>query len=472
MVFSLTTERIDRDLLISQLRNEQAGALVTFEGWVRNHNGGKSVSSLEYQVYSALALKEGQRILDEAREKFNLHSVVCTHRFGHLKVGDAAVWIGAVATHRVDAFQATRFVIDEIKTRLPIWKKEHYLNESAEWVYCKDHSTHVHFEEAAYYQKQKNLIDQTKLKRARVLVVGAGGLGCPVLSALTTAGVGHITVIDHDRVSLSNLHRQPLYGVGDVGEKKAVVARIKLQTQNPFIEIESLTERLDSRNITRLLVGFDLVLDCTDNLETKFLVHDACRTTSTALIAASVYRLEGQIRSYIPGHKSGCLRCLQATVPHDEQLGNCNDFGVLGATVAVVGSMQAHEALMWLSQSINSTSDATLFLNLQSLTQRKIKNIKNPACTFCSKRRSNTSEMACLTEQAIELDLDELPEAHQLVDIREVTDSYLDRFDQVPENQVIVVYCHRGIRSRRLVETKRAQGYRQFFSLRGGACSL
>jgi molybdopterin synthase catalytic subunit len=157
-MFSISKDTLNRDNLIAQLSNDKAGALVVFEGWVRDHNEGKSVSSLEYQIYHALALKEGERILQEAKEKFNLHNVMTVHREGHLNLGEMAIWIGATSSHRDDAFKATRYVIDEIKHRLPVWKKEHYVSGKKEWVFCRHHHHHVHFEETDYYQKQSWLI--------------------------------------------------------------------------------------------------------------------------------------------------------------------------------------------------------------------------------------------------------------------------------------------------------------------------
>src|SRR5690606_29026806 len=131
-MFSISTETLNRDDLHLALSNDKAGAIVVFEGWVRNHNEGKKVKSLEYQIYHELAQKEGEKILSAAKSKFNLHDIKAVHREGHLSLGEIAVWIGATASHRDDAFKATRFVIDEIKHRLPVWKKEHYLDQNPE----------------------------------------------------------------------------------------------------------------------------------------------------------------------------------------------------------------------------------------------------------------------------------------------------------------------------------------------------
>lgn len=142
LLFDIVDKPINFQSLITTLRHKQAGALVTFEGWVRDHNDGKSVSSLEYQIYRELAIKEGLKIIAEAKEKYPLHQAIAVHRSGHLQIGETAVWVGTVASHRHTAFQGTEYIIDQIKARLPIWKKEHYLNYPAEWVYCSHHHNH------------------------------------------------------------------------------------------------------------------------------------------------------------------------------------------------------------------------------------------------------------------------------------------------------------------------------------------
>lgn len=138
-LFTISDHPIQASPLIDQLRCGEAGALATFAGWVRNHNNGKAVQSLEYQVYEALAIKEGLKIIQEAKTKFTLHQAIAVHRSGHLEVGETAVWVGTVASHRQAAFAGTQYLIDQIKVRLPIWKKEFYLDHPAHWVYCREH---------------------------------------------------------------------------------------------------------------------------------------------------------------------------------------------------------------------------------------------------------------------------------------------------------------------------------------------
>jgi len=135
-MFKIVAEPIAIESLKATLADAQAGACVTFEGWVRNHNEGKPVEALDYEAYAALAETEGNRILKEASERFELEHIVCVHRTGSLQIGDLAVWVGVTAAHRGAAFDACRYVIDEVKARVPIWKKEHYADGASEWINC------------------------------------------------------------------------------------------------------------------------------------------------------------------------------------------------------------------------------------------------------------------------------------------------------------------------------------------------
>ncbi len=136
-MFQLSSDFIDEQKLRQLLQNPLAGALVVFEGWVRNHNEEKVVTLLEYEAYQDLAVTEAQKILLEAKEKFHFFQAICVHRVGKLNIGDTAVWVGVNSAHRDDAFLAARYIIDEIKMRLPIWKKEYYENGDSGWVNCE-----------------------------------------------------------------------------------------------------------------------------------------------------------------------------------------------------------------------------------------------------------------------------------------------------------------------------------------------
>ena len=142
-MFKISPASLDLAVLSKTLHAPEAGACVTFEGWVRNRNDGQAVQSLEYEAYVVLAEKEGTKILEEARQKYELLAAACVHRIGHLRIGDAAVWVGVAAEHRGPAFEACRFIIDEAKARLPIWKREHYAGGASAWINCATRGDHA-----------------------------------------------------------------------------------------------------------------------------------------------------------------------------------------------------------------------------------------------------------------------------------------------------------------------------------------
>ena len=147
----ITTEVIVPEALSKELRDDRAGGYAAFEGWIRNHNEGEDVQRLEYEVYEPLAIKEGEKVIQEALEKFPILRAECVHRHGMLEIGECAVWVGVSSAHRDEAFAACRYIIDQVKVRLPIWKKEHYANGDSGWVNCErcaEHG-HVHPEAAA-----------------------------------------------------------------------------------------------------------------------------------------------------------------------------------------------------------------------------------------------------------------------------------------------------------------------------------
>lgn len=144
MKFGITSNPIDRDGMRTELLDDSCGACAVFEGWIRNHNEGREVLRLEYEIYRPIACSEGRLILEEAKEKFAVQDAACVHREGLLEIGDAAVVVAVVSAHRDEAFQACRYIIDEVKARLPIWKKEHYAEGDSHWVNCKRCSAATH----------------------------------------------------------------------------------------------------------------------------------------------------------------------------------------------------------------------------------------------------------------------------------------------------------------------------------------
>jgi len=379
MRFTITGEDVDLAQLRDGLQHPGSGGFCSFEGWVRNNNEGRDVSGLEYEAYTELALAEGERIVAEAMDRHGVLAAHCLHRVGDLKIGDLAVWIGVSAAHRDEAFRACRYIIDEIKHRLPIWKKEHYLEGDTAWVACS-HTERAHEMEPPHrhdhhqghsptwehrhgrgtpvafrpdYSRQTRLRDvgdagQAKLAAARVLVIGAGGLGCPVISYLAGAGVGTLGIVDGDVLDASNLHRQVMYDAGDVGQRKVDLAARRVAALNPTIAVQTWAEPLHAGNIADVFAHYDLVVECTDDLASRYLANDAAVLTGTPLVLASVYQYEGQLQvvSSIPGEP--CLRCLWPVQPAPGLAGSCVESGVLGPVPGVLGTMQAMEALKLL----------------------------------------------------------------------------------------------------------------------------
>jgi molybdopterin-synthase adenylyltransferase len=185
---------------------------------------------------------------------------------------------------------------------------------------------------------------QEKLKKARVLVIGAGGLGCPILQYLATAGVGTIGIVDFDSIELHNLHRQILYVESQVGQAKAIVAKSVLEILNPLINIIAFHEKVTPENATQLIRKFDVVVDGSDNFETRYLVNDTCVSLSKPLIYGSILKFEGQVAVFNHNNSKN-LRDLFPEPPNPKDVPNCNLNGVMGTLPGIIGTMMAHETL-------------------------------------------------------------------------------------------------------------------------------
>ncbi|WP_028297933.1 HesA/MoeB/ThiF family protein [Olivibacter sitiensis] len=195
-------------------------------------------------------------------------------------------------------------------------------------------------------------VAQTKLQSGRVLVVGAGGLGCPALQYLVAAGVGKIGIIDHDRIELSNLQRQVLFGTNEIGLDKAEIAAAKLRLLNPETDIREYVLRLSTENAVELVEGYDVVLDCTDNFTTRYLLSDLCALLGKPLVFGAIYKYEGQIAVFNVADDNGVkttYRHLFPLPPDPLDAPDCNEVGVLGVLPGIIGTMQATEAIKLLT---------------------------------------------------------------------------------------------------------------------------
>ncbi|MEO5335888.1 MAG: molybdopterin-synthase adenylyltransferase MoeB [Magnetospirillum sp. WYHS-4] len=227
---------------------------------------------------------------------------------------------------------------------------------------------------------------QATLLAARVLVVGAGGLGSPLLLYLAAAGVGTLGVIDHDTVDLSNLQRQIVHATDRVGMAKVESARISLAAINPDVKLIAFPERLTAANAAEVFSGFDLVADGSDNFKTRFLINDACYFGRKTLVSGAILRFDGQVatfKAHEPGENRPCYRCLYREPPPPGQIPSCAEAGVLGAMCGVIGSLQATEILKELL-GIGSTMAGWLLMH-DGLggTFRKIRLKRDPGCPLC-----------------------------------------------------------------------------------------
>ncbi len=236
------------------------------------------------------------------------------------------------------------------------------------------------------YKRQIALVGESsflQIKKAKVLLVGVGGLGCPALQYLASAGVGEIGIMDFDVVSTSNLQRQILFDISDIGKKKVDVAFLKLNKLAPFCSLHLFPFALNSLNAQEIISSFDIILDCSDNYKCKFLTHDYAFLCSKILIQASVYQYEGQIQVFDFSKQSGpCLRCLWSEMPKDRCMDTCQEVGVLGPLLGVLGSMQASEAIKHIIKKEHLKNGETLFVDLltNSFEIRRFKKLENCAC--------------------------------------------------------------------------------------------
>lgn len=339
---------------------------------------------------------------------------------------------------------------------------------------------------------------QEKLKAASVLVVGAGGLGCPALQYLASSGVGRLGIVDDDSVEISNLQRQILYCAEDVGEYKARVAAVRLKKHNPNISFEPLCERLNEVNIARVFEKYDLVVDGSDNFETRYLVSDACVIMRKPLVFGAIFKFNGQLSVF--NYENGpTYRCLFPEPPGVEALPSCADAGVLGVLPGIIGSMQALEAIKIITGIGEVLSGRVLIFDAlqQKFSQlqlnpvqenqgiRKLQPIKYDKNSNCS-RSSVVDEFKELSP----IDLVEMCRSNPkiiLIDVRESWERELEHIQPsihiplgslnevyvaqtLPDSyeEEIAVYCKAGVRSMDACRLLQDLGYKKIYNLSGG----
>jgi molybdopterin/thiamine biosynthesis adenylyltransferase/rhodanese-related sulfurtransferase len=341
---------------------------------------------------------------------------------------------------------------------------------------------------------------QLKLKQARVLMIGVGGLGAPLGLYLAAAGVGHLGLVDFDVVDFTNLQRQVTFSTSDVGRPKLEAAKERLAGLNPFIDIANYETRLTSSNALELFRGYDLVVDGTDNFPTRYLVNDACVLTGKRNVYGSIFRFEGQVSIF--GSPDGpCYRCLYPEPPPPGLVPSCAEGGVLGVLPGIVGALQAIEAIKLILGTGDPLIGRLLLFDALAMRFRELKLKKNPDCPLCGTHRTITKlidyeefcgirgeEAAAPATNVPEMTPRELKQRLDrgddlfVLDVREPHEfqicnlnGYLlplgdlpRRANELDSSREIVAHCRSGKRSAEAVEFLRKAGFRKVWNLKGG----
>lgn len=360
-------------------------------------------------------------------------------------------------------------------------------------------------EELVRYNRQIILPDfglegQQKLKASKVLIIGAGGLGIPNITYLAAAGVGHLGIVEFDEISLSNLQRQVIYTTEKVGTSKGQSAAETAQKLNPNVNIKVFEQAIDAQNALEIIEPYDLVVDGSDNLPTRYLVNDACVMLKKPLVYGAIFRYEGQASVFNAidenGERGPNYRDIFPTPPPPHMVPSCSEGGVFGALAGIIGAMQANEAIKLLAGLGESLSGRLLIYDSLDFTTRFLnikKNPENPISgqkpsiielidyeAFCGLKDTSTNKN--------ELSVTALYQMKQenrlpfILDVREPYEFNIsnlngvniplnqleNRLGEVPQNELVIVHCKSGARSRQAIELLQRKGYTQLKNLTGG----
>ncbi len=344
---------------------------------------------------------------------------------------------------------------------------------------------------------------QLKLKKAKVLVVGAGGLGCPVLIYLSAAGVGTLGVVDFDKVEYSNLHRQILYSTFDVGKAKVDCAKESLAQINPEIKVVPYLTTLKCHNALEIMKDYDLIVDGSDNFPTRYLVNDACIFLGKPFIYGGIFRFEGQVS--VLGLADGpCYRCFFQQPPPPEEVPSCSEAGVVGVLPGMMGLLQANEALKLICQIGEVLKGRLLVFDGLATRFREIHIQKDPRCPICSTHRtiqelaeyapicppSQESSATAAGEEIPEITVQELqrilkdkPQETYLLDVREPEEweiahipqavlrplsTFQENYQDIPKDRPVYVHCKLGGRGLKAIQFLKTKGYTNCINVQGG----
>jgi molybdopterin/thiamine biosynthesis adenylyltransferase/rhodanese-related sulfurtransferase len=343
---------------------------------------------------------------------------------------------------------------------------------------------------------------QKRLKNAKVLCVGAGGLGSPALMYLAAAGVGTLGIVEFDVVDESNLQRQIIHGVSDIGRSKAESARDSVLEINPYVTVNLHEERLDSSNVMELFAQYDLIVDGTDNFATRYLVNDAAVLLHKPYVWGSIYRFDGQASVFWADY-GPCYRCLYPEPPPPGMVPSCAEGGVLGVLCASIGSIQVNEAIKLLTGMGEPILGSLMVYDALEMEYNKIKIRKDPNCAVCGEHPSVTELIdydafcgvvsdaaaeAAIGSTITAAELKELLDSDKpidLIDVREPAEWEIvsipgarlvpkdeilrgDALASLPQDRQIVMYCKTGVRSAETLAAVKAAGFKDAVHVQGG----
>ncbi|MGH3348499.1 MAG: adenylyltransferase/sulfurtransferase MoeZ [Nocardioides sp.] len=353
---------------------------------------------------------------------------------------------------------------------------------------------------------------QKRLKNAKVLVIGAGGLGSPALLYLAAAGVGTIGIAEFDEVDESNLQRQVIHGQSDIGRPKAESARDSIKDVNPYVEVVLHHERLDNDNVMGVFEGYDLIIDGTDNFATRYMVNDAAYFLGIPYVWGSIYRFDGQASVFAPtlggqGDELPCYRCLYPEPPPPGMVPSCAEGGVLGVLCASIGAIQGTEAIKLITGIGDPLAGSLMIYDALEMEYRKLKVRKDPHCALCGDNPTVTelidydafcggvSDAAADAAAGSTISVTELEQMLKeradgsrdftLVDVREPNEFEINKipeavlipkgeilnghaFEQLSQDKPVVLYCKTGVRSAEALAVLKGAGYADAVHVGGG----
>jgi len=336
---------------------------------------------------------------------------------------------------------------------------------------------------------------QERIRNAKVLCIGAGGLGSPALMYLAAAGVGTIGIVDFDTVDETNLHRQILYGQSDIGKKKVEVARNKIQESNPLVTVNTYPVRINTTNVLEIMTAYDIIIDATDNFATRYLINDAAVLLNKPYVWGSVNRFDGQAAIFWSS-LGPCYRCLHPTPPAPGTVQNCAEAGVLGVLCASIASMQVNEVIKAITGIGELQIGKLMIYEALEAEYSKIDIHKNPHCVICSENPTQVNllenyESFCGVASAPEISVEDLKKKFAanddfiLIDVREPEEFASSRIpgsvlipkaaffdatalDRLPRDKEIILHCRSGVRSAHCLAIIQGAGFMNSRHLSGG----